>query len=168
MASFGTNSTKNINTLHIDLRKILSKAIQIYDFSVIEGLREDARQFKLFEEKKTKLDGIKKRSKHQKVICSLYESGISENGRYLSDDDGTPICSKAADIVPYKKGEDPFESSELNLRRFYFMQGVIFAVAEQLLKDGEITHKVRFGIDWDSDMVYRDQSFHDLPHLELI
>jgi len=41
-------------------------------------------------------------------------------------------------------------------------------ISELLYKMGEITHKVRFGLDWNRNMIFDDQSFDDMPHMELI
>jgi len=44
----------------------------------------------------------------------------------------------------------------------------MFATAERLYNEGKITHKLRWGGDWDSDKVFDDQNFDDLPHFELV
>jgi peptidoglycan L-alanyl-D-glutamate endopeptidase CwlK len=142
--SFGKRSLENFNTLHPDLQKILGELIMMYDFSIIEGERTLETQQKYFKEGKSKLDGINKKSKHQ----------------------SSP--SLAADIMPYKKGTNAFSGSELDNRRFYMMMGMVKAIADRLLIKGEISHRVRFGLDWDGDDTFKDQTFHDLPHVELI
>jgi peptidoglycan L-alanyl-D-glutamate endopeptidase CwlK len=73
----------------------------------------------------------------------------------------------AVDIMPYKKGTNAFSGQEKDNRRFYFLMGIIKSVTERLYQEKEITHKVRFGIDWDMDDIYNDQSFDDMPHIEL-
>jgi hypothetical protein len=47
------------------------------------------------------------------------------------------------------------------LRRFYFMQGILFAAAD------EVGVGVRIGVDWDGDLDFFDQSFDDMGHIEL-
>ena len=66
--------------------------------------------------------------------------------------------SRAMDLAPYpidwKEGEKPH-------LRFAFMMGVIWTVAQQF------GIKVRFGMDWNRNLDPRDESFIDLPHVEL-
>jgi len=142
--SFSENSLSNLKTCHEDIQKILVELIGMYDFSVIEGHRTRETQQKYFKEGKSKLDGTVKMSKHQNHP------------------------SMAVDIMPYKKGTNAFSGKELDNRRFYLMMGMVKAIADRLLISGEISHRVRFGLDWDGDDTFIDQSFHDLPHFELI
>jgi peptidoglycan L-alanyl-D-glutamate endopeptidase CwlK len=37
-----------------------------------------------------------------------------------------------------------------------------------LLVEGKISHAIRWGGDWDSDDIFDDQNFDDLPHFELV
>ena len=144
MYNFGERSLTNYKTLHQDLRLILDELIKIYDFSIIEGHRTLETQRKYFYEGKSNLDGIVKQSKHQSYP------------------------SLAVDLMPYKKGTNAFSGDELDNRRFYMMMGMIKAISIRLFNNGLISHKVRFGLDWDSDDTFKDQTFHDLPHIELI
>jgi len=145
MYTFSKASRKQLYTLHMDLRKILQEAITICDFSILEGHRSVERQQQLFKAipPKTKVDGVIIKSKHN------FKPSL------------------AVDILPYKKGVNPFLSQPLNLARYYFLMGVIKATANKLLRGGDITHDVRFGLDWDNDDIYEDQTFHDLAHVEL-
>lgn len=147
MYHYGKRSEKNLATCHPDIQLILREAIKIIDISVIEGHRTLMRQQELFNSvpQRTTLDGIVKKSNHQ------------------------TDPSMAVDIVPYKKGYNPFvPASARNAARFYFMMGIIKGIAVRLLELGFITHKVRFGLDWNSNDVFSDQKFHDLPHMELV
>lgn len=144
MYSFSSKSAEKLQTCHEDIQLILKELIKIYDFSVLEGHRSLETQEKYFRDGKSKLDGTIRKSKHQSYP------------------------SMAVDIMPYKKGSNAFSGDELDDRRFYFMMGMVKVIAEKLLDEGKISHKVRFGLDWDGDETYRDQNFHDLPHIELI
>lgn len=66
--------------------------------------------------------------------------------------------SRAADIAPYpvdwREGEKPH-------LRFAFMMGVVWSAAKRL------GVKVRFGMDWNRNLDMRDESFIDMPHVEL-
>jgi peptidoglycan L-alanyl-D-glutamate endopeptidase CwlK len=149
--SFGEKSLKNLETCHKDIQTILYEIIKYYDFSVISGIRTTEEQQELFMLGKSKLDGINQKSKHQ--------------GR--PDEDGN-IVSFAVDIMPYKKGTNAFSGHEKDDRRFYMLMGMVKATAQRLKDEGEISHSVRFGLDWDGDDTFRDQAFDDLPHLELV
>ena len=147
MYSFGKRSQGRLDTCHPDIVKIMNEVIKIYDVSIIEGIRTAEKQKEYFETGRSQLDGVHKKSKHQ--------------------DDGSGL-SHAIDIMPYKKGTNAFSGKEEDNRRFYFMMGIVYAVSEKLLEEGKISHRVRFGLDWDGDHIYSDQNFTDMPHLELI
>jgi len=151
MYKFGDKSLRQYNTLHRDLQIILSEAIKIIDFSILEGIRTTERQKKLFKEGRSKLDGVNKKSKHQ--------------GK--KDKEGN-FVSFAVDIMPYKKGTNAFSGKQKDKNRFYFLMGIIKGITQKLIDENKITHNVRFGLDWDGDFQFDDQSFDDLPHMELI
>lgn len=65
------------------------------------------------------------------------------------------LPSHAVDIAPY-----PIDWGDRE--RFYMLAGIMFGIA---FKHGI---KLRWGGDWDGDMDFKDQSFNDLPHFELI
>lgn len=141
MYKFSKRSQIELDTCHLDLRIICNEAIKIFDFTVLEGKRTSERQIQLFNTGKSKLDGITKRSKHQ----------VTESNPY----------SNAVDLLPY-----PVNWKDA--KRFFFLAGIMNGVALKLLEEGRITHKLRWGGDWDSDNDFRDQSFNDLPHFELL
>ena len=149
--SFGQTSMNKLKTCHKDIQKILLEAIKIIDITVLEGIRSTERQQQLFEEGRSKIDGINIKSKHQGKL----------------DEDGN-LVSYAIDIYPYIKGEDPFDNNPKNLARYYYMMGIIDSIAHKLYEKGEISHLVRFGLDWDGDHLFTDQNFDDLPHFELV
>ena len=150
MYTFGKKSLMAYNTLHKDLQLILDEVIAVYDFSIICGIRTTEEQQSLFKAGKSKLDGIARKSKHQGKI----------------DDNGN-LVSFAVDIMPYKKGTNAFSGKIKDKMRFYFLMGMVKISAKRLLEEGKITHTVRFGLDWDGDDIFSDQSFDDLPHFEL-
>ena len=65
------------------------------------------------------------------------------------------LPSKALDSVPF-----PIDWNDIErMRAFaFFVKGVAAALG----------YKVRLGADWDGDFTCKDQTFHDLPHMELI
>lgn len=65
MPQFGKTSQDKLNTCHPDLQRLMSEVIKFYDFTILEGERTLQQQQTYFKEGKSKLDGIKKKSKHQ-------------------------------------------------------------------------------------------------------
>lgn len=144
MASFGPASRSKLDTCHPDLILIAERVIEIFDFSVLEGRRDDALQYQYFLEGKSQLDGITNRSNHQV-------------------DEVQPL-SMALDAAPYPIN---FQQVEKAKARFYMMAGYFFQAAADLYREGKISHTLRWGGDWDGDKEFKDQSFDDLPHFEL-
>lgn len=62
--------------------------------------------------------------------------------------------SLAADVVPW-----PIDWGDKN--RFYHFAGTVQGIAKML------NIKIRWGGDWDSDNIMKDQTFNDLPHFQL-
>jgi len=60
----------------------------------------------------------------------------------------------AVDVAPY-----PIDWNDMH--RFYMFVGLVRGIAYQMGID------IRVGADWDGDMQWKDQNFHDLPHFEL-
>ena len=65
------------------------------------------------------------------------------------------VPSNAVDVVPY-----PIDWNDSS--RFYHFAGFVLATAQQL------GIKIRWGGDWNGDLKFRDEKFHDLPHWELL
>lgn len=144
MPQFGKDSRAKLNTCHKDLQLICEEVIKNIDFTVTEGAREDAKQMQYFKEGKSKLDGVKQRSKHQ----------VTKE---------EPL-SYAVDIAPYPVD---YSNKAKSLARFYHLAGYMFQASAKLLEEGKITHKIRWGGNWDGDFDFADQNFDDLPHFEL-
>lgn len=69
--------------------------------------------------------------------------------------------SLAVDVYPH-----PIELKNTN--RFYWFGGFVMGIAQRLFDEGKITHKIRYGGDWDSDKDINDQKLNDLVHFELV
>lgn len=128
MPNFGKKSQEKLDTCHPDIKRVMEKAIEIYDFSVIYGFRSLELQKKLYNSRPQLTKTL--RGKHNEVP------------------------SKGVDVTPY-----PIDFN--NLKRFYFMAGIILTVAESLGVE------LRWGGDWDGDKDLDDQTFMDLGHFEL-
>jgi peptidoglycan L-alanyl-D-glutamate endopeptidase CwlK len=139
--NFSKRSESNLKTCHKDLQKIASEAIRVsrIDFGISEGYRSVEKQQEYFNQGKSKVDGIKIKGKHN------YNP------------------SMAFDIYAYVGGKAVWETKHL-----CYLGGMIVGIAEMLLAKGEITHKLRWGGNWDMDgEIISDQTFQDLPHFEL-
>ena len=147
MFVFGSNSKEKLATCHSDLQKILSLAISRtgVDFGISEGHRSLERQKMLFDDNKSTIDGISRKGKHNYVP------------------------SLAADLYVYHPDLETRRKIAYDKVHLAYIMGIVASCAAELLKDCKITHKVRWGGNWDSDgVLVIDQKFQDLPHIELI
>ncbi len=85
-----------------------------------------------------------------------YKAGLSKLPWPRGNHNATP--SRAADIAPYPVDWSETEAAHL---RFAFMMGVVHTCAQQL------DIPVRFGMDWNRNLDMRDETFIDMPHVEL-
>jgi peptidoglycan L-alanyl-D-glutamate endopeptidase CwlK len=139
MYSFGKRSQENLFECHEDLQIIFNTVIEYYDCAVIEGSRSKELQDKYYHSGKSQVQWPKSKHNTSKEI---------------------PL-SLAADVVPW-----PIDWRDK--QRFYHFAGFVRGIAEMLLKQKIISHRIRCGADWDSDNDFKDQNFHDLPHFELV
>jgi len=107
----------------------------------------------------------------QAVIDAGYDCSILEGyrGQYLQDKyfhEGksklkfpqgkhNTLPSLAVDVAPY-----PIDWKDTE--RFRLFAGIVIGIAAA---QGV---KLRWGGDWDGDLTNKDQSFHDLPHFEIL
>lgn len=89
----------------------------------------------------------------EKEQNAAYHSGKSKLKFPKSKHNSKP--SNAVDAVPF-----PIDWNDK--ARFYYFAGLVKATAFQM------GYKIRWGGDWDGDNSFKDQSFHDLPHFELL
>lgn len=145
--AFGKNSNKKLSTCHIDLQKIMNLAISRskVDWGISEGHRPKTRQYQLYLEGKSKIDGYKVEGKHNKKP------------------------SEAADIFAYHPDLATRRKIAYDRTSLSYIAGLIDACAKELYDQGKISHLIRWGANWDSDgVIDYDQSFDDFPHFELI
>ena len=143
MYQFGTRSKEKLSQCHKDLQLIADESLKVsqVDFGVSEGHRTVEKQQEYFNSGKSKVDGIKIKGKHN------YQPSL------------------AFDIYAYVSGKPKLAFSQTYLS---YLGGVITATAKRLLNEGKITHKVRWGYNWDMDgEIGTDQRFQDMPHFEL-
>ena len=130
MYSFSQRSLDNLKNADKRLVDICNELIKTTDFAVIESYRSVERQQELFKKGFSKIDGIKKKGKHN----------------YFP--------SLAIDIIPYKKGHNPFDGSKES--------GLMFDELAKQFK--EVAKKLNIKIQWGGDWI----SFSDKPHFELV
>lgn len=83
----------------------------------------------------------------------LFRKGLSKLKGGQSKHNKSP--SLAVDAAPYPINWQDYD-------RFYYFGGFVKGVAELM------GVKIRWGGDWDSDNDFKDQTFNDLVHFELI
>lgn len=143
--SFSQRSNDKLQNVHPDLVQICHYAMdtQIMDFSVVEGARSLTRQ------------------------RDLVAKGASKtmNSRHLIQDDG---YAHAVDLYPYPINMHKVRAHDtVEICRFGVLAGLVKSGAEDLYKQGKISHKIRWGGDWDNDGETLDHRFFDAPHFEL-
>jgi len=104
----------------------------------------------------TILEGVRSLERQEELV----RTGMSKtmNSKHLKQDDG---YSHAVDCALW-----PIDWNDRE--RFVFLQGYLKGLADVLYEAGEITHKLRLGVDWDGDGNIKEHSFFDGPHIELI
>lgn len=104
----------------------------------------------------TILEGVRSLERQEELV----RTGMSKtmNSKHLKQDDG---YSHAVDCALWPIDWDDRE-------RFVFLQGYLKGLADALYEAGEITHKLRLGVDWDGDGNIKEHSFFDGPHIEIV
>lgn len=137
MPAFGKRSLDNLRGVHPDMIRVLNRAIQHFDFTVICGVRSDAEQKALYAQGRTKPG--------PKVTWTL-------NSRHkINPKTG---FGHAVDIVPC-----PLDWNDK--AAFDRLAKAIFdaAAAERVA--------ITWGADWDRDGKPRERGESDSPHFEL-
>ena len=138
MNTFSETSKQRLATCHRDLRTLFAHVIQDYDCTIVCGHRDQADQDKAFAEGKST----------QKYPNSKHNH----------------IPSLAVDAAPF----EPKDGIDWKPRQMAFFAGYVKGIADRLYKIGVISHRIRLGIDWDSDNDIDDETFIDAPHFEIV
>tara|TARA_R110000744_G_scaffold72073_3_gene145019 strand:+ start:490 stop:909 length:420 start_codon:yes stop_codon:yes gene_type:complete len=138
MPQFGQQSVRNLYECEQPLIDLFEEVVKHYDCSIIEGIRSQEEQDKLYHAGKSKLKWP--HGKHNVT-------------------DSQPM-SLAVDVIPYPGVLDGVSIWE-DLNRFYHFIGFVRGVAAVM------GIPIRCGADWNGDNNLRDQTFNDLPHIEL-
>jgi hypothetical protein len=137
---FGARSIARLETCESRLQAVVRRAmsLQLMDFTVLVGHRDQAAQEDAFER------GASKRrwpnSKHNSVP------------------------SRAIDIAPWpiRWGDEDSPTRLKDIGNFYRLAGIVLATAR------EWNVPLRWGGDWNMDGDIYDQDFDDLVHFELV
>lgn len=140
MSRYSKTSAKRLASCHPDLQLIFNVVIGYVDCSIFCGHRKEKAQNEAFFNGFSQLAWPE--SKHNK-----FPSMATDAGPYFIELKNTDWEDQLA---------------------FAKFAGVVQVITVQLLKENKISHRVRWGGDWDSDGRSSDERFHDLPHFELI
>lgn len=143
MPHFSETSKRRITTLHPDLRRVLQQAIKVIDFTVLDGLRTEAKQAEAVAKKRSNAPYPKSRHNRSKNADGTYDYELSD----------------AVDIAPYPVrwpdiSKQTAKEYVKRMGRFYLLAGVIITLAATL------DVKLRWGGHF--------KSFFDGPHFERI
>lgn len=128
MYKFSQRSLDNLKNVDERLVRICNELIKRIDFAVIEGFRSLERQKEMYDKGFSKIDGISKKGKHN------YSPSL------------------AIDIIPYKKGHNPFDGSKESDIMFDNLAKEFKQVAK------ELGINITWGGEW---------KFIDKPHFQL-
>lgn len=154
MPSFGKKSTERRAQLHPVLQGLCDRVVAYFDITLITGHRNEEEQTKAF------------------------TSGLSELPWDESRHNKIPSMAVDAAPWPIPEGWGDLEGQTLKARdlnwkervKFYEMIAAFRFAWEQMTEefpDIKEKYRIRFGADWDGDGDYRDQTFDDLPHIEI-
>lgn len=152
MSIFGKTSKKHMEKIHMDLKLILNKAIETcpVDFGVHDGGRTFNKQLEYFLNGKSQLD-------------PRIPSKLARAMHVITKERPLAMAVDIHISETYKGKSLTWNSLHLTAVAFY-----LIAVADILFNDGIITHRIRWGGNWDMDgIIQLDQNFDDNPHLEL-
>lgn len=104
----------------------------------------------------TILEGVRDIERQKELV----RTGMSKtmDSKHLKQADG---YSHAVDCAIH-----PIDWSDRE--RFVLLQGFLKGVSDMLYDQGQISHRLRLGVDWDNDGNIKEHSFFDGPHVELV
>jgi len=104
----------------------------------------------------TIIEGVRTTERQEELV----RTGMSKTmkSKHLKQDDG---YSHAVDCALW-----PIDWNDRE--RFVFLQGYLKGLADAMYESGEITHRIRLGVDWDGDGNIKEHSFFDGPHIEMV
>lgn len=137
MAEFSAGSKERLDTADVRLQRVFNIVIVDFDCTVMCGYRSKQQQNMAYKNGHSKLKWPK--SKHNKMP------------------------SEAVDVAPYPIvwPQEENETYEKDLALWYLFAGYVKGVGLGM------GIPIKWGGDWDSDWIIKDQNFDDLPHFEV-
>lgn len=157
--TFSESSQKQLDTLHLDLQLIMTEAIKRceVDFALTEGYRSPEKQFEYYKK------GRRPDSNGRWIVVNRRNIITNVDGyRVVGKHNHYP--SIAVDIAVHVPGKPELT---YDLSHLSFVAGSIMRIAEQLYDEGKITHKLRWGGDWNANGDFTDTTLPDKPHFEI-
>ncbi len=165
MPRYATKSMSNLMTCERDIQVVCLEVVKVIDNSVIFGNRSPQVQFDLFK-KGRRFTGKSGEEENPAlwVVDNIKEVVTYRDG-YVKKSNHNYEPSRAVDLAPYPIN---WGNEVTQIGRFYHLAGFVLATSRRLYEEGKVERLLKWGGDWDSDGVFTDQRFHDLPHFELI
>lgn len=142
MNRYSRTSADRLAQCHGDLQLVFSVVLLAWDNTIITGTRNKQEQTEKFASGESKVEWPN--SKHN-----------------LSP-------SMATDASPFPIPKKWGQSNRNEYEKFRYFAFYVLGVADALLQAGAISHRLRWGGDWDGDKDVNDQTFNDLIHFELV
>ena len=139
MPIFSQKSLNQLNTCAPDLQILFKVVIQYFDCVVNEGYRNKEDQEKDFQNGTTKLHW--------------------PHGKHNA------YPSNAVDVYPFEPGK---VINWNDTKRMMYFAGYVMGISKILFDQKKISHRIRWGGDWNQNTELTDETFPDLGHFELI
>jgi len=154
----GKTSKKVFDTLHPDLQLILSWGLKYcaVDMSLYEGHRPQEKQFGYYKKGREFKNGRWVVVNKKAVITNV--DGYRIKGKHNYNP------SHAVDFRAYVPGKEGVTWDSVHLT---YIAASLVMVAEMLYLEGLISHKLRWGGNWDKDGDLDDNKLVDRPHVEI-
>ena len=138
---YGAKSSERLFSCDDRIQRVSMEVIKHEDCAILEGARPAERQAELFRQGKSTLDGVNQIPMHQ----------VSRERPNSLAVDASPYPTTLHGVSIW---QDEF--------RFTRFAGIVLGIGLSM------GIRLRWGGDWDSDGSKVNQTFHDLPHFELI
>lgn len=154
-------SMEKLRSCHPDIQLIFQEAIKVspIDFGISHGKRPPEEQLELFKLGRVPLEGGGYSIANRGQVVT-YKDGYEKKSKH----NFTP--SQAVDLYCWPK-KIMYDEKHLSV-----VGGVVMATASRLFDEGKISHRLKWGNDWNMDgvMIHKDprERFTDLPHFELV
>jgi len=159
--SFGRRSKEAIDTLQPPLQKVLYRAIEIVDITVLKGRREKEEQDAKFESGASQ---VKYPDSAHNVLVPTYKAWGFDAMPYTPGIPGGVDWRTDKEMFEALKAGDMREALEIleNIKRIKMVSGIILGIAyEQGIR-------LVNGSDWDGDLNFMEHSLKDSPHYQPI